>query len=197
MSMRNDYTIAPCEWHQHFLAIILLALFAATAHAQTRCSATGVMAGEKFVANNCAVAIYGDQHSVTLGFNEDPISPKEMEDFQSSAYANSTKDGKERTMLLLAFCPGGGKEVASAGSVKSIDFGMSHAKSAMASAQWVVQAPKDFKVDKISGDLKPGGNLVGKITGSRSSDGRPYMWDLTFDVTLPSKDAASGVTCGK
>ncbi|MEO7392764.1 MAG: hypothetical protein ABIU58_11350 [Ramlibacter sp.] len=39
----------------------------------------------------------------------------------------------------------------------------------MASAQWVVQAPKDFKVDKISGDLKPGGNLAGKITGSRSS----------------------------
>ncbi|MEO7810209.1 MAG: hypothetical protein ABIR89_13120 [Ramlibacter sp.] len=80
-----------------------------------------------------------------------------------------TKDGKERTMLLLAFCPGGGKAVASAASIKSIDFALSHAKSAMASAQWVVQAPKDFKVDKISGDLKPGGNLAGKITGSRSS----------------------------
>lgn len=72
-------------------------------------------------------------------------------------------------MLLLAFCPGGGKAVAAAASIKSIDFALSHAKSAMASAQWVVQAPKDFKVDKISGDLKPGGNLAGKITGSRSS----------------------------
>lgn len=197
MLMGNGCTTTPCEWHRHFLAAFLLALFAATAHAQNKCSATGVMAREKFVANNCAAALYSDQHSVTLWFNETPISPKEMEDFQSSAYATSTKDGKERTMLLLAFCPGGGKAVASAGSIKSIDFGMSHAKSAMASAQWVVQAPKDFKVDKISGDLKPGGSLVGRITGSRSSDGRPYAWDLTFDVTLPTRDAASGITCGK
>jgi len=197
MLRRNGCTTALCEWPRYFLATVFLALFATTAHAQNKCSATGVMAGETFVANNCAAALLGDQHSVTLWFNESPISPKEMEDFQSSAYANATKDGKERTMLLLAFCPGGGKAVASAGSIKSIDFGLSHAKSAMASAQWVVQAPKDFKVDKISGDLKPGGNLVGRITGSRSSDGRPYAWDLTFDVTLPAKDAASGVTCGK
>ena len=155
------------------------------------------MAGEKFVANNCAAALYIDEHSVTIWFNESLISPKEVEDFQSSAYAKPVKDGKERTMLLLAFCPGGGKAIASASSFKSIDFALTHAKSAMAGAQWVIQAPKDFKVDKISGDLKPGGNLVGKITGSRASDGRPYAWDLSFDVTLPAKDAASGITCGK
>jgi hypothetical protein len=67
----------------------------------------------------------------------------------------------------------------------------------MAGAQWVVEAPKDFKVDRIAGDVKPGGKLTGRITGSRSSDGRPYSWDLTFDVTLPTKEAASGMTCAK
>lgn len=67
----------------------------------------------------------------------------------------------------------------------------------MAANQWIVEAPKDFKVEKIAGNVKAGGNLVGRITGSRTSDGQPYTWDLTFDVTLPTQDAASGVTCGK
>jgi len=197
MLMRIRCTTAARAWPRNFLATGLFVLFAATAHAQNKCSATGVMAGEKFVTNNCAVALENDEHSVTIWFNESPISAKEMEDFQSSAFASPTKDGKERTMLLVAFCPGGGKVAASAGSIKSIDLALTHAKSAMAGAQWVIKAPKEFKVDTISGDLKPGGKLVGKITGSRSSDGRPYSWDLAFDLMLPGKSAASGVACGK
>lgn len=190
-------TTTVCEWLRNFLAGFILVLLAATVQAQNKCSATGVMAGERFVANNCAVALENDEHSVTIWFNESPISSKEMDDFQTSAFAGPVKDGKERTMLLVAFCPGGGKTAASAGSIKSIDLALTHAKSAMAGAQWVIQAPKEFKVDAISGDLKPGGKLAGKITGSRSSDGRPYSFDLTFDLTLPAKSAASGVACGK
>lgn len=175
----------------------LVAACSVTSHAQNKCTATGVMAGEKFAANHCAVAMYPDQNSVTLWFSENPITPQEAESFQASAYADSSKGGKERTMLLVAFCPGGGKPAAAAGAVRSIDLGLSHAKSAMAGAQWVIEAPKDFKVDRIEGDVKPGGRLAGRITGSRSSDGRPYSWDLTFDVTLPAKEAASGLSCGK
>lgn len=186
------------KWLPRLLAVAVLLAFAKGALAQNKCSATGVMGGEKFALNNCAVAVlYDDDHSVTLWFNDSPIAPKEVEDFQVSAYAKSSKDGKERTMLLVAFCPGGGKIEASPAAIKSIDLGLNHAKSPMAAAQWAVQSPKDFKVDKISGDIKPGGTLAGKITGSRTSDGRPYSWDLQFDVKLPEKGAASGVACGK
>jgi len=194
-----NFRITPAlrAWLRFLLAAAWFSTFAGMAHAQNKCSATGVMAGEKFAVNNCAAALLTDQNSVTLWFNESPITPQEIEAFQVSAYADSAKGGKDRTMLLVAFCPGGGQATASAGAIKSIDLGMTHAKSAMAGAQWVVEATKDFKVETISGEVKPGGKLTGRITGRRSSDGRPYAWELTFDVTLPAKEAAAGVACGK
>jgi hypothetical protein len=175
----------------------LLLAPAAPAQAQNKCTATGVMAGEKFSTGHCAVAFMDDQRSVTIWFNESPITPQEEKAFQQSAFADATKGGKERTMLLVAFCPGGGKPAAAAGAIKSLDLNLTHAKSAMAGAQWVVGAPKEFKVERIAGEVKAGGKLAGRITGSRASDGRPYAWDLTFDLTLPANEAASGVTCGK
>ena len=36
-----------------------------------KCSASGRWSGEKFSAAHCAVALYGDQHSVAIWFNED------------------------------------------------------------------------------------------------------------------------------
>jgi hypothetical protein len=181
-----------------YAVVIASMLIVATAsHAQNKCSATGVMAGEKFNAGHCAVAFYPDQNSVTIWFNEAAITPQEQEAFEISAYADSAKGGKDRTMLLALFCPGGGQAAASAGAIKSIDLGLTHAKSALAGAQWVVEAPRDFKVERISGDLKPGGKLSGRITGARTSDGRPYSWDLAFDLSLPAREAASGMTCKK
>ena len=179
------------------LVVAMLTLAAGTVEAQNMCSGTGVMAGEAFAVSNCAVAIFPDQKSVTLWFNETPITPREQEAFEASAYADSAKDGKDRTMLLVMFCPGGGQAAAAAAAIKSMDLELTHAKSAAASAQWMVQAQRDFKVDTISGDVNPGGKLAGHITGSRSSDGRKYAWDLTFDLTLPAKAAASGMTCRK
>ena len=59
--------------------------------------------------------------------------------------------------------------------------------------QWVVEAPKDFKVEKMTGEIMPGALLSGKINGSRGKT----SWNLDFAVTLPAKDAAAGRTCGK
>jgi hypothetical protein len=160
---------------------------------KTRCSASGTMGGEKFAATYCVASLYGDAHSVAIWFNEDPITPQEAEDFQTSSYAGGAKGGKQRTMAIIMFCPGGGKEMASAAAVKSIDLNTNHAKSAMAGVQWVVESPKDFKVEKMTGEIKPGVTLSGKIVGGREKT----AFSFDFDVVLPAKDAAAGMSCGK
>jgi len=164
---------------------------AASVPVKTRCSATGTMGGEKFAATNCVVSLYGDQHSVAIWFNEDPIAPAEAANFQMSSYADDAKGGKRRTMAIIMFCPGGGTETPSAADVKSIDLNTNHAKSPLVGVQWVVESPKDFKVEKMSGEIKPGGTLSGKIVGSR--DKTSFIFD--FELNLPAKDAAAGMSC--
>ena len=51
------------------------------------------------------------------------------------------------------------------------------------------------KVEKLSGALKPGGRLAGRITGGKVSDGLKYEWQIDFDLALPAKSAAGGMTC--
>jgi uncharacterized protein len=166
---------------------------AAPAMRPERCSATGTMDGEKFAATHCAVSLYGDQHSVAIWFNEDAISPSEVEAFQLSSYADEAKAGKQRTLVRIMFCPGGGSVNASPQSVKSIDFSTNNAKSVIAGVQWVVESPKDFRVEKLSGEVKPGSMLSGRIVGARGKT----TWNLDFDLKLPAKDAAAGLSCGK
>ena len=166
---------------------------APASQAPDKCSATGSMEGEKFAATHCAVARYGDQHSVAIWFSEDAISPEESQAFQISSYVGEAKGGKQRTQMQIMFCPGGGAATASAAAVKSIDLNTSHAKSPLAGVQWVVESPKDFRVEKLAGEVKPGGRLAGKIVGSRGKT----AWNLDFDVALPAKDAAAGMSCGK
>jgi TPR repeat protein len=158
---------------------------------KTRCSATGSMSGQKFTATNCVASLYGDQHSVAIWFNEDPIEPAEAQNFQLSSYADDAKGGKPRTMAIIMFCPGGGKETAAASAVKSIDLNTNHAKSPMAGIQRVVEASKDFKVEKMTGEIKPGGTLSGKIVGNL--DKTAFTFD--FELNLPAKDAAAGMSC--
>jgi len=165
----------------------------ATAPVRTRCSATGSMGGEKFTATHCVASLYGDQRSVAIWFNEDAITPQEAESFQTSSYADGAKGGKQRTMAIIMFCPGGGKETASAAAVKSIDLNTNHAKAPMAGIQRVVQALRDFKVEKMAGDVKPGGALSGKIAGNL--DKTTFTFD--FEFNLPTRDAAAGMSCGK
>jgi hypothetical protein len=74
-----------------------------------------------------------------------------------------------------------------------MDINTNHAKSPLAGIQRVVEAPKDFKVAKMVGDLSPGGTLSGKIVGNLDKT----SFDFDFDVNLPTKDAAAGMSCGK
>jgi TPR repeat protein len=166
---------------------------APVARASDKCSATGAMEGAKFTATHCVVSLYGDAHSVAIWFNEDAITPDEAANFQLSSYASDDKGGKPRTLVRIMFCPGGGAATASATAVKSIDFATSNAKSPLAGVQWVVEAPKDFKVEKMTGEIKPGGTLAGRIVGQRAKT----SWTLDFDMNLPTKDAAAGFSCGK
>jgi len=166
---------------------------AAAAHASDKCSATGAMEGEKFTATHCAISLYGDQHSVAIWFNEDAMTTDEVTAFQLSSYAAEDKAGKRRTRVQIMFCPGAGSPNASPSAVKSIDFNTSHAKSALAGVQWVVETPKDFKVEKLSGSVEPGGTLSGRIVGQRART----SWTFDFDLNLPTKDAAAGMSCGK
>ena len=166
---------------------------AASAPVKTRCTAKGTMGGERFTATNCVASLYGDQHSVAIWFNEDPITPQEAETFQMSSHADGTKGGKPRTMVTIMLCPGGGQAAASPAAVKSMDINTNHAKSPLAGIQRVVKAPKDFKVAKMVGDLSPGGTLSGKIVGNLDKT----SFDFDFDVNLPTKDAAAGMSCGK
>ena len=166
---------------------------AAAAPLKTRCSATGSMGGEKFTATHCVASVYSDAHSVAIWFNEDPITPQEVENFQLASHAEDNKGGKPRTMVTIMFCPGGGEAKASAGAVKSIDLNTNHAKSPLVGIQRSVQAPKDFKVEKMTGEIQPGGTLSGKISGSLDKT----SFNFDFDVNLPAKDAAAGLGCGK
>ncbi len=166
-----------------------------TVQAQNKCSATGLMGGEKFAANYCEAALLEDEHSITLWFNEISIGSQEKENFHLAAYASSIKDGKERTMLLVAFCPGGGKPAASPDSIKSISMEMTHAKSPLAGRTWVLEPSKDLKIEKMIGDIKPNGNIIGKMGINLTSGGLPYSFILEFDVKLPANSAASGVAC--
>jgi len=168
-----------------------VATAAASTPVKTRCSATGSMGGEKFTATNCVASYYDDSHSVAIWFNEDPITPQEAEAFQTSSYAGSDKGGKPRTMAIIMLCPGGGKETASTTAVKSIDLNTNHAKSPMAGIQRVVESPKDFKVEKMTGNIKAGGTLSGKIAGSLDKT----TFNFDFDVNLPAKEAAAGMGC--
>jgi len=163
----------------------------ATPHPPDKCSATGTMEGQKFTATHCAISLYDDTHSVSIWFNEDAISAEEAAAFQLSSYAADDKGGKPRTLVRIMFCPGGGGTTASAAAVKSIDFAPSHAGSPLAGVQWVVEAAKDFKVEKMTGELKPGGTLAGRIVGQRAHT----SWTLEFDLNLPAKDASAGLGC--
>ncbi|HEV8501730.1 MAG TPA: tetratricopeptide repeat protein [Casimicrobiaceae bacterium] len=163
----------------------------AAAHAD-KCSASGAMEGERFTASHCAIALYGDQHSVAIWFNADPITPDEVAAFEVSSYAADNKGGKPRTMLQVMFCPGGGREHASAGAVKSIDLNTNNAKPMVPGVQWVLAAPAELKIEKLSGEVKPGGVLAGHLTGARGKT----TFTLDFDLALPARDASAGMNCG-
>jgi hypothetical protein len=170
---------------------------AAAGPAESRCKAKGVMAGKAFTMTHCAVSYYDSEQSITIWLSESPFSADEAEKFEMSSYApDKEADGKPRTQMHLGFCPGGGKPESSPAAPKSVEFWMSHKDSPWLSRQWVIEPKdKDWKFEKLSGKLEPGGTLSGRMTGRRESEGQ-YAWEIDFDLTLPAKPAMGGMGCG-
>jgi hypothetical protein len=181
------------RWPRIVSAAALGGFVALSAPAQDRCSVKTVIAGLSVAMNNCAAAYYDSEHSVTLWFDAKPIAAAEAERFHSSSYAPS----QAHTLLQIAFCPGGGKAVPDARAVKSVELRVDNAESPMLNQQWVFNLPEDggLKIERLSGKLELGGVLSGRISGQRSSDGKPYSWEIEFQVTLPAQAAQSGPAC--
>ena len=168
---------------------------AAGALAQSKCSATGQMAGQAFSLANCEVAIYEGGPGVTIWFSSAPIAGDERDFFQTSSTADRFRKG--RTMVLLAFCPGGGSAVPSPKTAKNVELGFKHATvpDLGPQDQWVFDPAKDkqIKFETLAGELKKGGKLSGKVTGAIA--GKKFNWDLQFDLTLPQRAAGAGPGC--
>lgn len=180
------------------VAACLLAL-AAPGLAEDKCNVKAVIGGKAVTMTHCTVAVY-DASGVTLWFSDKPFSAAEVEKFQLNSYPTE-KDaaGKPRTMMHFAFCPGGGKPVANAKDVKSVETSVAFAGEPMLGRQWVFELAKEkdvLKLEKLSGDLKPGGKISGRFTGGKTSDNLKYSWTADFDFTLPMKAAAAGPGCG-
>lgn len=177
------------------IAVLLLGSAGLCPAADT-CNVKAVLGGKSVTMKSCAVALY-DEHSVTLIFSDTAFTPKEVEAFQE--YSNAPdKDaaGKPRTVMHFAFCVGA--PAPNAGAVKSVDTGVDVAGSPLLGRQWVFELPKDkdiLKIEKLSGDVKLGGRLTGRITGGKQSDGLKYSWEADFDLALPSKAAFGGLSC--
>ncbi len=182
-----------------FVVAAVLLLAAPDARAADKCIVKAVIGGNLVTLLNCAVSLY-DENGVTIWLTEGPLSDDEVSKFQlNSSPEEKDSSGRRRTMIHLAFCPGGGKPTPSPDAVKTVEMSLNHASSPMFGVQWVFDLPKDkesFKIEKLSGNLKLGGRLAGKISGARTADEKPYSWDIDFDVALPAKAAAAGPACG-
>ena len=180
-----------------WLALETLAVAAAGASAQNTCTATGQMAGHAFNLAHCEVALYEGSPGVTIWFSSTPGTAQEREFFHMSSTADSFK--KSRTMVQLSLCPGGGTAAASPAGARNVALGFSHATvmDLGTQDQWVFEPAKDKQIrfERLTGDLRKGGKLSGKVTGAIAGRKPPFTWDLTFDVTLPQRAAGAGPGC--
>ena len=148
--------------------VLGVALFAVPlAQAQNKCTAKGVMGGQKFELAHCEVAVYSAS-GATIWFSSTPITSEERALFQRSSSNDRFKQG--RTMVTVFFCPGGGAATPSPATAKSVEIAFKHATVADLGPQdqWVLEprSDKQIKVERLTGDLKSGGKLSGKMTGA-------------------------------
>ena len=176
----------------------LLVVAGIPARAEDHCLVSAVIGGKSVVMKHCAAAVY-DHTGLTLFFSETPIGAEEKAMFELNSYPQDTDPaGQPRSMMHLAFCPGGGKPQADAAAVRSVEMSMSHAGSPMLQRQWVFELPKDkeLKIEKLDGTLAAGGRISGRFTGGKTSDLLKYSWEVDFDLAVPEKEAAAGAGCG-
>jgi hypothetical protein len=188
---------------RRLFVLALLFVLSTPAFGEDKCSVKAVLGGKQVTMKYCAASVYepsDGKYSVTLYFSDTLFTAKELETFhENSSPADKTADGKQRTMMHFAFCSGAGKAAASAAAVKSVETGVNVAGSPFFGRQWVFDLPKDkdiLKVEKLSGTVLPGGNVSGRITGGKLSDGLKYSWEADFQFTLPAKSAFAGLGCG-
>lgn len=191
------------------LAAVVTMAAAASAEAQNTCSAKGLAAGLPFAMKHCAVTFYEDQNSLTFWFSEKPLPAEAAKTFPYSGYADySQKDasGNPQTMIGLSLCQGEGKPSLAPASVRSAEIGFSHEKSfelyrkgEWMQYQWVFKLPQDsksFKVEKLSGEVKPGATISGRLVGSvAGGGGKPFSWEIDFTSKLPEKSSGAGTGC--
>jgi hypothetical protein len=175
------------------LTLALLAAAAASgAAAENKCFAKGKMQDQAFELKACAVAMY-DNKGVTIWFTEKPLPAETVDTFHLNSYADLSG-----TAMSLSLCPGGNKGVVDPKNATNVYVEVEHAASPMVAQSFGdLSKDKGFKLTKLTGELKPGGRLVGKMTMNTKLDrGQPYSVDADFDVTFPAKAAAAGPGCG-
>ena len=180
------------------IALFSAALVASsTLHAADKCTVKAVVNGKPVAFKSCTLAVY-DEKGVTLLLTEAPLSTDETSTFQMNSYPpERDASGKRRAILSFAFCPGGGKSTPDPASVKSVEVAANDGSPLGLQDVFELPAHKaNLKIEKLSGDLKAGGRLAGKITGAKTVDQVPYSWDVDFDLALPAKGAAAGPGCG-
>ena len=182
-----------------FLITVLVLSLALPVFAEDHCSVKAVIGGTPATLKYCAVALYESENSVTLLFSESAFTQGQLEDFQeSSAPPEKDAAGKRPTAIHFSFCPGGGKPLLDPASVKLVEMSVTVASSPFLGFQSTYELPKDksiVNIEKLSGDLKLGGRLTGRISGGRMSDGKKYSWEADFDLKLPAKAAFGGQGC--
>ena len=174
-------------------ALALLAAAASNAAAEDKCLARGKMQDLAFELKSCAVAMY-DEKGVTIWFTEKPLPAATVDMFHLNSYADLSG-----TAMSIGFCPGGSKGVVDPKAVGSVEVVVEHAASPMVQQSFLFNPnkDKDLKLTKLTGELKPGGRLAGKMTMNTKLDqGQPYSVEADFDLTLPTKAAAAGPGCG-
>jgi hypothetical protein len=129
-------------------------------------------------------------------FSSTPITPEERDFFQTSSSADRFRKG--RSMVHAGFCAGGGSAVPSPKTAKSVEIGFKHATvlSLGPQDQWVLEpADTQIKIESLTGELKRGGKLSGKITGAIAGQKPAFSWDLQFDLVLPQRAAGAAPSC--
>jgi hypothetical protein len=164
------------------------------ARAEDKCLVKGSFGGKPVALKNCAVAFY-DGKSVTIWFTEAPLAGEELDNFRLSSYPkNKDPQNRSRTMLSLAFCA---PAPPSPAAVKQVSIEANHSSSPMLNQSWLLDYPqeKDVKFVKLAGDLKPGGRLAGKVSGTKKEQDTVFTFDADFDVQLPQKQGGAGLSC--
>ena len=141
------------------------------APARNRCSAAGRMEGEKFAAGHCAVSLYGDQHSVAIWFNEEPITPEEAKNFQVSSYASGIKGGKLVQCCRSCSARAEGSRPPPPLRATSIDLNTNHANARSPACRRSSRCRRTSRSKKMAGEIRPGAPLSAGIVGKHGEVG--------------------------